>query len=73
MILYGIYRQISNISRTKSQNWNVSRLVLLQYIEAMCWVGDEGVVGVASIGDTPTTSEWSTNLLPTKGRLILDV
>ena len=26
--IYGTYRQISNISRTKSQYWNVSRLVL---------------------------------------------
>ena len=36
------------------------------YIEARCWVENEDVVGVAPTGDAPTTSEWSTILLPTK-------
>ena len=31
------------------------------------------MVGAAPTGDAPTTSEWSTILLPTKGRLILEV
>ena len=31
------------------------------------------MVGAAPIGDAPTTSGWSTILLPTKVRLILDV
>ena len=31
------------------------------------------MVGAAPTGDAPTTSEWSTNLLPTKVRFILDV
>ena len=34
---------------------------------------DEDVVGAAPTGDAPTTSEWSTILLPTKVRLILEV
>ena len=36
---YSGHRQISNISRTKSQAWNVSRrfaVAFVQYIEAMC-------------------------------------
>ena len=38
----------------------------------MCWVENEDVVGAAPTGDAPTTSEWSTILLPTKVRLILE-
>ena len=36
----------------------------------MCYVENEDVVGAAPTGDAPTTSGWSTNLLPTKVRLI---
>ena len=39
----------------------------------MCWVENEDVVGAAPTGDAPTTSEWSTILLPTEVRLILEV
>ena len=67
------YHQISNIRHTKSQNLNVSRLVFAQSIEARCQVENEDVVGAASTGDAPTTSEWSTILLPTKVRLILEI
>ena len=40
--------------------------------EASCCVENEDVVGVVRTGDAPTTSEWSTILLPTKVRLILE-
>ena len=71
------YRKISCISHIKSQNINVSRLVLLLYIaqsiETRYWVANGDVVGAAPTGDAPTISEWSTILLPTKVRLILEV
>ena len=72
-----IYRQISNISRAKSQNLNVSRLVLqlsvVESIEARCQVANEDAVGAAPAGDALTKSEWSKILMPTKVRLILEV
>ena len=40
---------------------------------SQCKVKNEDVVGTAPTGDVPTTSEWSTILLPTKVRLTLDV
>ena len=60
---YHIYRKISNIKRTKSQNLNVSRLVL-QMSKPIYWskIENEDVVGVA-----PTI------LLPIKVRLILEI
>ena len=71
------YRQTSNIRRAKSQNLNVSRLVLavvfVQSIDAMCQVEKEDEVGTAPKGGTPTRSEWSTISLPTKLRLISEV
>ena len=71
------YCKISNISHTKSQNLNDSRLVLQlslpNPIQARCRVKNEDVVGAAPTGDAPTTSEWSTSLLPTKVQLILEV
>ena len=42
-------------------------------IEARHWVENEDVVGAAPTGDAPTTSEWSTSLLPIELRLILEV
>ena len=36
-------------------------------------VDKEDVVGAAPSGDAPTSSEWSTILLSTKVRLILEV
>ena len=38
-----------------------------------CQVKNEDAVGAAPTGDAPTTSEWSTILLPTKVRFILEV
>ena len=35
-------------------------------------IENEGVIGAAPTGDAPITSEWSTILLPTKVRLILE-
>ena len=71
------YRQVSNIRRTKSQHLKYSRTVLRlslpNFLEASCQVENEDVVGAAPTGDAPTTSEWSTILLPTKVRLILEV
>ena len=46
---------------------------LAESLEARCQVENENVVGAAPTGDAPTTSEWSTILLPTKVRLILEV
>ena len=37
--------------------------------EATCYVESEYVVEAAPTGDAPTTSEWSTILLPTQVRL----
>ena len=50
------------------------RLAVLfaQAIDARYYVENEDVVGAAPTGDAPTTSEWSTNLLPAKVRLILE-
>ena len=47
-------------------------VVFAQSIEARCSVENEDVVGAAPTGDAPTTSEWSTILLP-KVQLILEV
>ena len=61
--------------RTKSRNLTVFRhtFVFAQYIEAKCWVDNEDVVGAVPAGDGPTTSEYSTMLLLTKVRLILEI
>ena len=45
---------------------------LCQSNEARCKVENEDVVWAAPTGDAPTTSEWSTILLPTKVCLILE-
>ena len=42
-------------------------------IEPRGYVENEDVVGAAPTGDAPTTSEWSTVILSTKLRLILEV
>ena len=69
-----IYRNVSNIRRTKSQHLNVSRLVLQLSLPNRLKPGveNEDVVGAAPTGDAPTISELSTILLPTKVRLILE-
>ena len=48
-------------------------VVSAQSIEAMCWFENEDVVVAAPTGDAPNTSEWSTIVLPTKVRIILEV
>ena len=72
------YRQTSIINLTKSQNLNVSRLVLqlsLPNILKPCIIKVENgdVVETLPTGSAPTTSEWSTILMPTTVRLILEV
>ena len=73
-----LYRQISNISRSKSQNLNTKcflsslAIVFTQSIEARCQVGNEGLVGAAPTGDAPATSEWSTLILTSELPLILE-
>ena len=70
------YRKTSSINLTKSQNLNVSCIILqLSSLNPLkpCEVETEDVVGAAPTGDAPTTSELSTILLPTKVRLILEV
>ena len=47
--------------------------VFTESLEARCQVENEDVVGAAPKGDAPTTSEWSTILLPTQVRLILEI
>ena len=47
-------------------------VVFAKSIEARFWVENEDVVGAAPTGDAPTASKWSTILLPTKVRLILE-
>ena len=48
-------------------------VVSAKSIEAKWLMKHEDVVGVVPIGDAPTTSEWSTILLPIEVRLILDI
>ena len=48
-------------------------VVFAQSIEARHQVENEDVVGAAPTGDAPTTSEWSTILLPARVRLALEV
>ena len=67
------YRKAWNISRKILKlKWLTSRLtvVFAQSIETRFEVENEDVVGAAPTGDAPTTSEWSTNSLPTKARFI---
>ena len=68
MINLGIYCQTSDISHTKSQNLNGSPLVFQLSLSK-----SDDIVGAAPISNAPTTSEWSTILLPTKMWLILKV
>ena len=48
-------------------------VVIVQNIEAKCSVQNDDVDGAVPSGDAPTTSVWSTNLLPTKFPLILEI
>ena len=67
---YRKYRKISDISQIQKLRFSSSRhaVVFVQYIEAMCQVENEDVVGASSVG-----AEWLTILLPTKVCLILEV
>ena len=64
-----IYRQFTNIRRTKSQLLKdyrtVLRSIFAESLEARCHVENEDVVGAS-------TSEWSTILLPIKVSYIRD-
>ena len=55
--------------------WFASRLsvVIVQSIYAKYLDENEDIVRATLTGDAPTTSEWSTILLPTQVRLILEV
>ena len=68
-------RKTSSISHTKSQNWNVSCLLLQWSLAYTLKPGvnvNEDVVGAMPTGDAPTTSELSPILLPTNVQLILE-
>ena len=66
--------KISNISASKSQNFNDSRIVLqLSLPSPLNTVKNDDVVGALPTGDAPTSSKWSTSLLPNNPRLILEV
>ena len=56
-------------------NCFLSRLVFVfdVSIKTKYYVENEDVVGAVPTGNAPTTSEWSTILLPTRARLILEV
>ena len=71
-----VYRQTSNMSRINSQNLNGLRLVVQLSLPNPLKLGIKSrmkTVGAAPTGDAPNTSEWSTILLPTNVRLILEV
>ena len=72
--LHLTYRKISNIRPTQNQNLNDSRLIMQLPLPNPFkpYVENEDVVGAAPTGDTPTTSEWSTIVLPSKVRIILE-
>ena len=69
------YHQISNISCTKSQNLNVSRLVLELSLPNPSKPGVKSRMKMLleHRQHAPTTSEWSRILLPAKVQLILEV
>ena len=47
--------------------------MLSEWLNLTAFLGNKAVVGAAPTGDHPTTTEWSTSLLPTKVWLILGV
>ena len=48
-------------------------VVFVQSVEARFWIENEDLVGAVHTGNAPTTSEWSTILLPTKVSLISEI
>ena len=72
-----MYRQISNIRLTKSQNLNVSCLILQLSLAKPLKPRTKSRMKMQLEQRRqlilPTTSEWSTNLLPTKVHLIFEI
>ena len=68
---YGIVLIILWYSFLKTEPW--SRYMIPMLSIHWYYVENEDVVGAALAGDAPTTSEWSTILLPNRVRLILQV
>ena len=66
----GIHSKISNISRIKSQNLNDACLVLQLPLPSPLKPVLSRESRAAPTGVAPTTSEWSTILLPTQVWLI---
>ena len=68
------YRQTSNISHITKLEYFSSHLavVFAQSTEARRSVENEDVVGAAPTGGAPTTSEWTTIVLPTEVCIILE-
>ena len=64
------YTKTSNIRHTKSQHLNISRLVL-QFFPNLMKPGVKS--SMSPVSAAPTTSKWSTILLPIKVCLILEV
>ena len=67
------YCQTSGISHTNSQKCLLPALAVVsaQSVEARCQVENVEVDGAVPTVDAPTTSEWSTILLPAKQQLEL--
>ena len=69
-----IYRQYKTHQITTLKRFSHCLAVFFaESLEARCQVENEDVVGAAPTGDAPTTSEWSTLLLPSQVRLVLEV
>ena len=72
--LKNTYHQFSNTRHHKSQNFNISHLVLQLSLCNILKPGvksrNEDVVGAMLTGDASTTYEWSTILLPTEAQII---
>ena len=70
-------RLILQLSSKTTARWGENHLSFGQMsnpsIEASCYVENGDVAGATPTGNAPTTSEWSTILLPTKVQLILEV
>ena len=67
-----LYYKPHQIPKLKCCSSHLS-VVFAQSIEARCSVENKDVVGAAPTDDAPTTSDWSTILLPIKVQLILNV
>ena len=72
VLMLNIYYKMHQIPKLKCFSSHLA-IIFAQSIEARCLVENEDVVGAAPTGDALNTSEWSTNWLPTKVWLILEV